>query len=106
MDHGYKTNLCTSEIMNKRDSEKCSTKYTHKLVAFDPGNAGYGVSDSLSFKNFLGEVCPGLPYIIRAFGADNPLASPVTCYKIRYGLIFSFKRTPYLDKANDDTESA
>ena len=43
--------------------------------------------------------------IIRVFGADNPLFSLVTCYKIWYGLIFSFKRTPYLDKTNDNTES-
>ena len=83
--HARIMNLCTLGIMTKRDSEKSPTKYRHKLVAFDPGNAGYGVSESLSFKKFFpGKYAPGLPYIIRAFGADNPLASPwpVTCYKI------------------------
>ena len=39
-------------------------------------------------------------YIIRAFGADSPLASSVTCC-----LMFTYRRTPYLDKTNDDTES-
>ena len=102
MDHSYKNarimNLCTLGIMNKRDSEKSSTKYTPKLVAMDPGNAGYGVSESLSFKFFFpGKYAPVLPYIIRAFGADNPLASPVNCYEIWYGLIFSFKRTLHPD---------
>ena len=37
-----------------------------------------GVSESPIFKNFSGGACPGPHYIIRAFGADSPLVSPVT----------------------------
>ena len=77
----------------------------------DPENAGYGISESPIFKkHFLGEHSPGppppppsppsYPYIIRAFGADRPFLSPVTWY-----LMFSYKKTPYPDKTNDDTES-
>ena len=37
------------------------------------------VSESLIFKRFSGGACPsGLPYIIRAFGAESLLVSPVT----------------------------
>ena len=32
------------------DSEKSSTKYTYELIAFDQGNAGYGVSESPIFN--------------------------------------------------------
>ena len=39
------------------------------------------------------------PYIVRAFGADSPLVSPVTWCKM-----FGYKKTPYLDKTNDDAE--
>ena len=77
------------------DSEKSSTKYTYELIAFDPGNAGYRVSESPIFNN-----PPPLPYIIRAFGADSPLVSPVTLC-----LMFSFRKTPCGDKTNDDTKS-
>ena len=42
--------------------------------------------------------CP--PYKIRAFGTYSPLVSKVTLC-----LMFSFKKTPYLDKMNDDTEA-
>ena len=40
----------------------------YKLVVFDPGNAGYGVSESPIFQNFPGEHAPGPPYIIRDSG--------------------------------------
>ena len=62
-----------SEIIKERDSEKSSTNYTYELIAFDPGNAGYGVSESPIFKKIFRP-----PYIIRTFGADSPLVSPVT----------------------------
>ena len=45
---------------------------------------------------------PPPPYIIRAFGADIQSArfSPVT-----WSLMFSYRKTPYLYKTNDDTAS-
>ena len=45
---------------------------------FDPGNAGYGVSESPIFQNFPGGACPGPPYIIRGIGPDSLFVSPVT----------------------------
>ena len=52
---------------------------------------------------FSGGACPRTPlppYIIRAFGADIQSArfSPVT-----WSLMFSYRKTPYLYKTNDDT---
>ena len=83
----------------KRESEKSSTKQTHELIAFDPANAGHGISESPEFSNiFPRENAPGPP-IIRAFGTDNPLVSPVTIV-----LNVQLQKTPYLDKTNDDTE--
>ena len=54
---------------------------------------------------FSGGACPRTPlppYIIRAFGADIQSArfSPVT-----WSLMFSYRKTPYLYKTNDDTAS-
>ena len=43
---------------------------------------------------------PPPPYIIRAFGADSPLVSPVA-----FCLMFSYRKTPCGDKTNDDTKS-
>ena len=51
-------------------------------------------------KMFPGEHAPGSPYIIRAYGADSPLVSPISLC-----LVFSYKNTPYQDKTNDDTKS-
>jgi len=63
------------------------------------GNAGHGISESAEFSNiFPWERAPGPP-IIRAFGTDNPLVSPVTLV-----LNVQLQNTPYLDKTNDDTE--
>ena len=36
----------------ERYCEKSSTKYTYELIAFDSGNVGYGVSESLIFNFF------------------------------------------------------
>ena len=81
----------------QRDSE---TKYTYKLVAFDPGNAGYGVSESQILQTFSRVACPPTP-LYKSIGADSPLVSPVT-----WRLMFSSKkRTPYLDQTRDDIES-
>ena len=52
-----------------------------------------------SFFFFSGEHAPELPYIIRTFGADSTLVSPVTLV-----LNVQLQKTPYLDKMNDDTE--
>ena len=78
-----------SGIMNN-ETEKSSTKCTYKLVAFDPGNAGYGVSESPVFQNFSRKACPRTPYIIRLIGAHTPLVSPVT-----WCLMFSYPRKLY-----------
>ena len=48
---------------------------------------------------FPGERAPEPPYLIRAFGADNALVSPVTLV-----LNVQLQKTPYLDKMNGDTE--
>ena len=48
---------------------------------------------------FPEEHAPEPPYIIRAFGADSTLVSPVTLV-----LKGQLQKTPYLDKINDDTE--
>ena len=45
------------------------------------------------------EPAPEPLYIIRAFGADSTLVSPVTLV-----LNVQLQKTPYLDKMNDDTE--
>ena len=42
---------------------------------------------------------PKPPYIIRAFGANSTLVSPVTLV-----LNVQLQKNPYLDKTNDDTE--
>ena len=39
-----------SGIMNNETLRKAQLKYTYELVAFDPGNAGYGVSESPVFQ--------------------------------------------------------
>ena len=51
------------------------------------------------FFSFPGEHAPEPPNIIRAFGADSRLVSPVTLV-----LNVQLQKTPYLDKMNDDTE--
>ena len=48
---------------------------------------------------FPGERAPEPPYLIRAFGADSTLVSPVTLV-----LNVQLQKTPYLDKMNYDTE--
>ena len=48
---------------------------------------------------FPGEHAPEPPYIIRTFGADSTLVSPVTLV-----VNVQLQKTPYLDKMNDDTE--
>ena len=66
MNHSYKTckNLESlyfgSGIMNN-ETEKSSTKYTYELIAFDPGKAGYGVSEGPIFKDFSGNMPPDPP---------------------------------------------
>ena len=52
-----------------------------------------------NFHFFSGGACPRTPYIIRAFGADNALVSPVTLV-----LNVQLQKTPFLDKMNYDTE--
>ena len=62
MNHHYK--ICKnleSFFLKLGNHGKSSTKYTYKLVAFDPGNAGYGVSESPIFQNFPGGACPRTP---------------------------------------------
>ena len=49
---------------------------------------------------FPGEHAPEPPYIIRTFGADSTLVSPVTLVLNAVQL----QKTPYLDQMNDDTE--
>ena len=49
--------------------------------------------------SFPVEHAPKPPNIIRAFGADSTLVSPVTLV-----LNDQLQKTPYLDKMNDDTE--
>ena len=72
----------------------------YELIAFDPGNAGYVVSENQIFNFFLsGEHDPQPPYIIRTFVADSTLVSPVTLV-----LNVQLQKNPYLDKMNDDTE--
>ena len=51
------------------------------------------------FFFFFGEHAPEPPYIIRAFGTDRTLVSPVTLV-----LNVQSQKTPYLDKMNDDNE--
>jgi len=79
----------------------------YELIMFDPGNAGYGVSESPIIKKlFSVETCsrapPPLPppHIILAFGADSLLVSPITLC-----LVFSYNNTPCQDKTNDYTKS-
>ena len=72
------------------ETQKSSTKYTYKLIVFDPENAGYGVSESPIFQNFPGGACPRTPYIIRGIGADSLFVSPVT-----WCLTFSYKNNLY-----------
>ena len=48
---------------------------------------------------FSGGACPRTPYIIRVFGADSALVSPVTLV-----LNVQLQKTPFLDKMNYDTE--
>ena len=45
--------------MNNETLKKA--KYTYELIAFDPGNEGYGVSESPLFIFFPGEHAPGPP---------------------------------------------
>ena len=72
----------------------------YELIAFDPQNAGYVVSESPIFNFFLpGEHAPQPPYIIRTFVADSTLVSPMTLV-----LNVQLQKTPYLDKMNNDTE--
>ena len=56
-------NLCTSprESWIMRLREKVNKIHVYKLVAFDPGNTGYGVSESLIFQNLPGEACSRTP---------------------------------------------
>ena len=48
---------------------------------------------------FPGEHAPEPPYIIRTFGADSTLVSPVTLV-----LNVQLQKTSYLGQMNDDTE--
>ena len=48
-----------------------------------------------NFQKFFQGTCPRTPYIIRAFGADSPLVSPIV----------QLQKTPCQDKTNDDTKS-
>ena len=58
--------------MNNETQRKAQQNtVTYKLVVFDPGNAGYGVSESQFSKIFLVEHAPGPPYIIRGIRADS-----------------------------------
>ena len=60
----------------------------------------YVVSQSPIFNFFFpGKHAPEPPYIIRAFGADSTLVSPVTLV-----LNVQLQKTKYLDQMNDDTE--
>ena len=82
-------NLYTSApsgIMNNETLRKAQQNTMYELTAFDQGNAGYGVYESPIFKNFFrGKMPPDPPYIIRAFGTDNPLVSPITlCLMFSY----------------------
>ena len=87
--------------MNNATLRKAQQNARMNYIAFDPGNAGYGVYESPIFKNFFrGNMPPDPPYIIRAFGTDSPLVSPITLC-----LMFSYKKTPCQDKTNDDTKS-
>ena len=47
--------------MNNETLRKAQLKYTYELIAFDPGNAGYGVSESPIFKTFSGGTCSRTP---------------------------------------------
>ena len=53
----------------------------------------------VQFFFFFRGACPRTPYIIRAFGANSTLVSPVTLM-----LNVQLEKTPYLDTMNDDTE--
>ena len=73
--------------MNNETLRKAQQNTRIGLIAFDPGNVGYGVYESPIFKNFCRGTWPGTPYIIRAFGVDSPLVSPITLC-----LMFSYKK--------------
>ena len=68
------------------------------MIAFDPGNAGFVVFESPVFIFFPGEHAPEPPYIIRTFGADSTLVSPVT-------LVLNVQlQKNSIPRQNDDTE--
>ena len=48
-----------------------------------------------NFQKFFRGTCPRPPYIIRAFGADSPLVSPIV----------QLQKPPCQDKTNDDIKS-
>ena len=105
--HARIMNLCTLGIMTKRDSEKSPTKYTHKLVAFRSRECGIWRFRESIFQNFFpGEVCTRTPvYNSCIRGCQSAcFSSNLLQNLVRLIYIFSFKRTPYLDKTNDDTE--
>ena len=62
----------------KRCAEACAERFS--ALKIPAGNAEYGVSESPIFKHFPGGACPRTPNILRPFGADSPLVSPVTWY--------------------------
>ena len=101
-----KVNVCRvnlyfgAGIMNNETLRKAQQNYTYELIAFDPGNAGYGVSEGPIFKFFSGGTCPWTPYLIRAFGANSSLVSFITLC-----LMFSYKKNPWQDNTNDDSKS-
>ena len=73
-------NLCTSareSWVTRLWSWERLNKIQYELIAFDPVNAGYGVSEGPIFKHFSGGACPRTPCITHAFRADSPLVSTV-----------------------------
>ena len=64
MNHSYKTckNHESLYFGSGIKNNETLTKYTYELIAFDPGNAGCGVSESHIFKHFFpGEYAPDPP---------------------------------------------
>ena len=74
---------------------------SHPLLAFDPGNAGYVVSESPIFNFFSGWACacPRTPLYNSCIRADSTLVFAVTLV-----LNVQLQKTPHLDKMNDYTE--
>ena len=66
----------------------------YELIAFDPVNAGYGVSDSPLFRFFSWGAYPGMHsgLTVRLF--------------LQWHLVLNvqLQKTPHVDKTNDNTE--